>query len=301
MRRAVYVLLLAFLLLGLGSIKGLYGFVDPAIAANAAAKDKWTRTFGDKADDWAYSVQQTEDGGYIVAGRTGSYGAGGYDAYLIKTDANGNMLWSKTFGGKADDWAYSVQQTKDGGFIIAGSTYFYGAGSVYAYLIKTDANGNMLWDKAFGGEAGDEAYSVQQTKDGGYIVAGQTWSYGAGSVDVWLIKTDANGNMLWDKAFGGEAGDEAYSVQQTEDGGYIVAGRTGSYGAGGYDAYLIKTDANGNMLWSKTFGGKADDWAYSVQQTKDGGFIIAGNTYFFGANGSDAWLIKTDANGNTIQ
>lgn len=144
MRRAVYVLLLAFLLLGLGSIKGLYGFVDPAIAANAAAKDKWTRTFGDKADDWAYSVQQTEDGGYIVAGWTGSYGAGNSDAWLIKTDANGNMLWSKTFGGGVADWAYSVQQTKDGGFIIAGNTYFFGANGSDAWLIKTDANGNTI-------------------------------------------------------------------------------------------------------------------------------------------------------------
>ncbi len=241
-------LLLAFLLLGLGSIKGLYGFVDPARAANAAAKDKWTRTFGDEADDWVNSVQQTKDGGYIVAGGTKSYGAGNYDVWLIKTDANGNKLWSKTFGGKADDWAWSVQQTEDGGYIVAGRTQSYGAGSIDACLIKTDANGKKLWSKTFGGKADDFANSVQQTEDGGYIVAGYTGSYGAGNSDAWLIKTDANGKKLWDKAFGDEEDDFANSVQQTEDGGYIVAGWTESYGAGSIDACLIKTDANGNTI-----------------------------------------------------
>ena len=204
------------------------------------------KTFGGEGGDWARSVQQTSDGGYILAGQTGSFGAGSYDAWLIKTDANGNKVWDKTFGGSSYDEANAVQQTSDGGYILAGETYSFGTGSYDAWLIKTDANGNKVWDKTFGGISSDGAYSVQQTSDGGYILAGSTDSFGAGSSDAWLIKTDADGNKVWDKTFGGISGDVASAVQQTKDGGYILAGYTGSFGAGVYDAWLIKTDAEGN-------------------------------------------------------
>ena len=152
--------------------------------------------------------------------------------------------WQKTFGGSGNDYANSVQQTSDGGYIIAGYTDSSGTGNYYAWLIKTDASGNKLWDKTFGGSNADYASSVQQTSDGGYI-AGYTDS--SGNYDAWLIKTDASGNKLWDKTFGGSNADYANSVQQTSDGGYIIAGKTDSYGAAGNaDARLIKTDANGN-------------------------------------------------------
>jgi hypothetical protein len=141
-------------------------------------------------------------------------------------------------------------------------------------------------------------FSVQQTSDGGYTVAGYTGSFGAGDYDVFLIKTDANGNIIWAKTYRGASWDEAYSVQQTSDGGYIVAGYTGSFGAGGYDIFLIKTDANGNIIWAKTYRGASWDEAYSVQQTSDGGYILAGLTRSFGVGESDIFLIKTDADGN---
>jgi hypothetical protein len=165
------------------------------------------------------------------------------DVYLIKTDANGDSLWTKTFGGTDNDFGLSIQQTTDGGYILVGETYSFGAGNDDVYLIKTDANGDSLWTKAFGGIGNDFGNSIEQTTDGGYIIGASTYSFGAGNVDVYLIKTDANGDSLWTKTFGGTAYDGLRSVQQTIDGGYIIAGYTNSFGAG---IYLIKTDANGN-------------------------------------------------------
>jgi hypothetical protein len=268
------------------------------IKVDANGNIRWSKTFGGGGIDLGFSVQQTSDGGYIIVGATTSYGAGSYDVYLIKVDANGNIRWNKTFGGREDDWGYSVQQTRDGGYIIVGGTKSYGAGGYDVYLIKVDANGNIRWNKTFGGARDDWGYSVQQTSDGGYIIVGATTSYGAGGYDVYLIKVDANGNMQWSKTFGGGGSDLGYSVQQTSDGGYIIVGYTTSYGAGGGDVYLIKVDANGNIRWNKTFGGKDSDWGHSVQQTRDGGYIIVGETMSYGAGGADVYLIKVDANGN---
>jgi len=254
----------------------------------------WTKTFGGSDDDWGESVQQTSDGGYIIAGTTESYGAGGRDVYLIKTDGEGFQQWYQTFGGVSWDYGESVQQTSDGGYIIVGYTCSYGAGSYDVYLIKTNAEGNQQWSQTFGGISVDCGYSVQQTSDGGYIIAGWTYSFGAGYRDVYLIKTDANGNETWSQIFGGSDDDIGRSVQQTSDGGYIIAGYTGPY-AGTNDVYLIKTDANGNEQWSQVFGGSYSDYGRSVQQTSDGGYIIAGWTASYGAGSYDVYMIRLES------
>jgi len=259
----------------------------------------WEKTFGGLNIDEGHSVQQTSDGGYIVAGYTKSFGAGGNDVYLIKTDANGDTLWARTYGGASDDYGKWVQQTFDGGYIIAGWTWSFGeCGDVY--LVKTDAHGDILWTKTYGGTNVDEGYSVQQTSDGGYIIVGQTHSFGASSGDIFLIKTDVNGEILWIKAYGGTNSDDGRSVQQTSGGGYIVVGFTGPLSQNKNDVYLIRTDLNGDTIWTKTYGGTGDDVGYSVLQTSEGGYIVTGHTSSLGAGGADVWLLRIDADGDTL-
>ncbi|MBI2462969.1 MAG: hypothetical protein HYV65_01915 [Candidatus Spechtbacteria bacterium] len=323
-----------------------------------------------------HSVQQTSDGGYIIVGVSHGEIDKGYEVFLIKTDANGNMQWNKTFDGeKKGEMGHFVQQTSDGGYFIVGMTTSYGVSPYTAeeleqsapqdiYLIKTDANGNKVWKKVFGGTRIDMALSGQQTSDGGYIVVGQTASWsgkkdyfrGASGVpgipiaeeegyiyagclgnftfgekdlpcpeDVYLLKIDVDGNKVWEKIFGmkNNRGDAGYSIQQTSDGGYIIVGRTFwhvldsegtiSWNDAQSDVYLIKTDADGNKIWEKTLGGDKNDYGYSVQQTTDKGYIISGFTKSFGdikirdsfgnilyVAGGKPYLIKTDSNGNKI-
>jgi len=245
-----------------------------------------SKTFGGSDWDEGKSVQQTTDGGYIITGYTESFGNGNRDVWLIKTDSLGNEEWNQTFGGSSSDFGRSVQQTTDEGFIITGGT----TGDVW--LIKTESNGNEEWNQTFGGIYWDEGSSVQQTTDGGYIITGATLNYGISSYDVWLIKTDSNGNEEWNQTFGGSNNDYGESVQQTTDGGFIITGNTNG------DVWLIKTESNGNEEWNKTFGGSSYDFGHSVQQTTDEGFIITGGTLSFGNGEADVWLIKTDSLGN---
>jgi len=263
-------------------------------------EEEWNVTFGGTGWDVVYSGRQISDGGYILTGGTCSYGAGDDDAWLVKTDSDGNEIWNKTFGGTKGDGAHSVQQTSDGGYIIAGYTTSYSVGSADFWLVKIDCNRNEQWNKTFGGTDWDWACTVQHTSDGGYILEGYTESYGAGSWDFWLVKTDSNGNEMWNKTFGGTGEDRKSCARQTTDDGYIIAGYTESYGAGQGDFWLVKTDSNGNEQWNKTFGGIGWDVANSVQQTSDGGYIIAGWTNSYGAGHCDIWLVKTDSNGNEM-
>lgn len=262
------------------------------IKTDANGNTNWRKIYGGGQNDSSYSCQQTSDNGYIIAGDTESFSID-YDAYLIKTDTSGNVTWSNTYGGGNNDGVDSVQQTTDGGYILAGGTRSFGAGERDVYLIKTDSSGNTNWTKVIGGSKNDYANSIKQTTDGGYICVGSTSSFsGNGTGDIYLIKTDANGNTNWTKCYNIIDHDYGNDVQQTSDGGFII---TGSCNKAGGTMILLKTDSNGNTSWIKIIDSAKK--GYCIKQTSDGGYIITGYT-FLGAGMYDTCLIKTDSNGN---
>jgi len=267
------------------------------VKTDACGHMQWNKTYGGIDQDWAQALVQTGDGGYALAGSTNSFGAGWYDFWLVKTDVNGNAQWNKTYGGAGNDQAWALVQTNDEGYAIAGYTTSFGVGGNDFWLVKTDSTGNVQWNKTYGGTNGDDAYALVQTIDGGYAMAGPTESFGAGSGDFWLVKTDADGSMQWNKTYGGTDLDVALDMVNTSDGGYALAGTTRSYGAGNWDAWLVKTDADGSMQWNKTFGGISTDGATALVQAYDGGYALACRTYSFGAGSGDFWLVRTDADG----
>ena len=266
----------------------------------------WSKIFSGALNSTGDSIQQTSDGGYIIAGDIRST-AGGYDVCVLRLDGEGNLLWDKKLGGTwNDDRAGCIQQTSDGGYILAGmtkKTVVPGqteskAGEEHSRVWKLDARGNLLWDKKFGGSRHDRFRSIRQTSDGRYVVAGTTTSKGAGAGDVRVMKLDAKGNIIWDKVYGGKGNDWAFSLALTSDSGYVVTGYTTSKGAGGMDIWVLKLDHKGNLLWDRTFGGTKNDDAFSIQQTSDNGYIVAGWTKSKGTGDLDIWVLKLDSNGN---
>lgn len=256
----------------------------------------WTRTVGLFGGDFGESIVQTSDNGYLIAGLCDTMGGGG-KVYLIKLDSLGTMLWTKYIGGYFTDAANSIIQTKDKGFIMAGYSYSFGAGNGDVYIIKLDSGYNISWTETIGGPKIDEGETIIQTKDDGYALAGFTASFGT-DTDVYVIKLDSTGKIQWTKTIGGTSGDnEGESIIQDNDGGYVIAGYTTSYGVGGADVYAIKLDSIGNLKWTKTIGGSGNDYGGSVIKTKDGGYAIVGYTDSYGAGGYDVYFIKLDSTG----
>lgn len=270
------------------------------IRTNGNGRRLWSETFGGGGWDWGRFVRQTSDGGFIITGWTESQGAGGGDLWLLKTDAQGTEEWNRTYGGIENDHGNCIQPTADGGYIITGATISNSIGNDDLWLIKTDSAGTAQWMLTLGGKGYEEGHFVQITSDGGYIVVGSTTSTGAGESDVWLIELGPNGRTDWTRTFGGVEWDWGNAVRETPDGGYILVGTTLSFGAGSSDVWLIKTDADGQEEWSRTYGGHSLDFGLSVQPTTDGGYIIAGQTYSFGSGNGDLWLIKTNSEGQAV-
>ncbi|WP_181899480.1 hypothetical protein [Flagellimonas nanhaiensis] len=298
---------------------------------------EWSKTYGGSKDDKGQSVIQTLDGGYAIVGYAmsddgdGTNNQGFHDNWILRLDASGNILWEKSFGFAGHDHSYDVVQTPDGGFFFAGfldvtlsngegnfgkGSYLTRHGVGEFWGTKLDANGNLQWRRYFGGTNNDRAHGVVQANDGGFVMAGFSESDDfdisntKGSYDFWVVKVDSSGNMLWERSFGGTGIEISYDIVKTQDGGYAIAGNTFSTDTdvsknnGESDVWLIKIDDSGNLLWERTFGGTGFDAARGLSTTSDGGFVLAGNSKSLDGDASesngenDLWVIKTDAQGN---
>jgi hypothetical protein len=253
------------------------------VKTDAHGTIEWNRTYGGSAHDSASTLVETSDGGYALAGYTWSFEPEGF--WLVKTDKSGNMEWSQAYGG---DVARELVETSDGGYALAGTAWF-GIGN--CWLVKTDEYGIMEWNMTYGeDEHADWVNSLIETSNGGFALAGRSTTGYFSTVYSWFIKTDVYGNTEWmQKYTGGKFG----SLIETSDGGFALAGDK-LVGNGNYDFWLIKTDASGIMEWNQTYGGEAYDGASSLVEASSGGFALAGVTYSFGAGGTDFWLIRTE-------
>ena len=300
------------------------------VKLNSSGNVEWTKCLGGTKDDQANDIIQTSDGGFIVAGYAYSHngdvgrihGTITPDAWIVKLSASGNIEWKKFYGGTSYEIATSIKQTSDGGYVFTGISHSRdfdvttNNGDYDFWIVKLNNAGNIQWQKSIGGPSHDEGICIEQTADGGFIVGGIIFFQGNdvteayGGYDYWVVKLSNTGSIVWQKTFGGSDHEYLASVKQTSDGGYIVAGTTNSTDGditesfGLSDYFMLKLDNLGNVIWKKSYGGKNADWAKSVFQTKDGGYIIAGTSNSFNdgicfQHPNDYWIVKTDALGNT--
>ncbi len=312
-----------------GDVTGNHGNLDAwVVKLSSTGSLQWQKALGGTGDDVAYSIQLTPDGGYILAGYTLSTDGdvagnhGGYDTWIVKLSSTGSLQWQKTLGGTAVDWANSIQPTTDGGYVVAGFTNSTNGdvtgnhGGSDAWVVKLSTTGDLEWQKTLGGTGDDYAYSIQPTTDGGYIMAGYTYSNNGdvtgfhGGSDFWAVKLSSTGSVQWQKAIGGTGTDWAYSIQPTPDGGYIMAGFASSTDGdvtgnhGNSDACVVKLSSTGSLQWQKCLGGISTDEVINIQPTPDGGYIMAGYTQ--STNGDvtvnhgfqDAWVVKLSTTGS---
>ncbi len=310
------------------------------VKTDAQGNIQWQQTIGGEEGDTLQALQQTSDGGYLLGGYSRSNISGDKtensqglsDYWIVKTDASGNIQWQQTIGGEANDRLRSIQQTADGGFILAGNSYSNISGDKtencqgdYDYwIVKTDAQGDIQWQNTIGGSGIETAYHILPTSDGGFILAGSSHSNQSGDKtensqglsDYWIVKIDAQGTIQWQNTIGGSGTDSAFYIQQTSDGGYIIGGSSDSgisgdkteNSHGGIDYWIVKTDASGNIQWENTIGGSDYEFNFSLQQLSDGGYILGGysNSNISGDKTEDTqgftdfWIIKTDAMGNIL-
>ncbi|MDD4588486.1 MAG: hypothetical protein PHC60_08875 [Heliobacteriaceae bacterium] len=281
-----------------------FGLTTPGVffaaPAEAAVKTPAVEWFCTTEKGEAHFVEQTKDGGYVVTGWIES-GQEGPDVFLAKYDGKGNRLWRKTYRGSGYSDGHCVKAV-GGGFIIAGETKSRDGYDHDVYLVRTDEKGDRIWEKNFGGERCDYAWSVQETKDGDFVIAGGTESYGAGIYDVYLVKLTASGNIIWEKTYGGAGSDCGYALEQLADGGYLIAGNSESFGTGNPDLYLLKTDGDGKMIWQKTYGDTGSEYGWSLVKAGDGGYLIAGEKEITGDQGGGfaGYLLKVDPEGNAL-
>jgi len=270
------------------------------IKVNSMGDTIWTKTYGGSEMESGFSIARA-DTGFVLLGTSTSYGAGNRDVYLIRINNDGDTLWTKTYGGSLDDEGFSIQQTFDGGFIITGYTKSFGTGLYDIYLIKIDSMGDTLWTRVIGGNNNDIGWDVHQTPDDGYMIAGVTDSTGTDDYDIYIVKTDSIGNLLWTRSFGGNGFDLGSSLCETAEGNYLIAGSLNLYTSDSSDAYIINVNDDGDSLWAMTIGGSGNEGASSIYRTSDDKYIIVGSTSSSGAGGTDVYLLKLSSDQSDIK
>ncbi|HEY3294097.1 MAG TPA: T9SS type A sorting domain-containing protein [bacterium] len=261
----------------------------------------WTQWFGGPQTDNGYAVRETPDSSIAIAGETRSFGVGGSDFWLIKTAANGDTLWTRTYGGPQDETCFALEVTPDSGLILAGRSNSFGGGWS-GWAVRTTATGDTLWTHKYGGAQRDEFAAVAVTPDSGFVFVGYTLSYGAGSGDFWVVRTNGSGDTLWTRTYGGDGSDQCYAVQNAAGGGFMLAGSTESFGnghTGSPDFWLVSISATGDSLWSRTYGGSGSDVCTSLAPLGNG-WALGGYTQSFGAGNSDAWIVQTGTTGDSL-
>lgn len=251
----------------------------------------WQNTYGGSGSDIAFAVEATADGGAILTGWTVVDSVSGKDVYVIRIDASGDTLWTRGYGGSGDDFGTAICQVDDGGFLVTGWTDSYGAGSDDVYLLRIDAHGDTLWTRAYGDKNQDYGEGVIQAANGNFILTGVTQAASEAMSRIFLLEVSANGDTVWLQTYGEGFG---YDVAQTSDGGYILAGSHFN-DFPNRNAYLLRTDANGVVIWEKSHGDDANDSWFGVMQAPDGGFLMVGETESFGAGSRDVYIVKTVA------
>ncbi len=288
-----------YLIVGYTNTSLLYDCDLMIIKTDALGNQLWTKTYGGSKPDFPYHMLETNDGNYFLIGYSQSYGGGDLDILLQKIDPSGNQIWLKTYGGFGNDYARDIIATADGNYMIVGSSNSSSTTGQNANLVKIDPAGTVIWDKKYGGSANDHGCIVKQCSDGGYIMLGQTFSYGVGNGDAWLVKMNSNGDTTWTKTFGGAQNDEGISLTINSDDSFTFVIRDSSNAGSDIDTRIVKTSPTGTIIWDKTYGGNKKDSPKMIQKTSDGGYVIAAISRSFGWINPDMWILKLNSLGDT--
>jgi hypothetical protein len=262
----------------------------------------WTKAIGGNASELGLNAHQTNDGGMMVIGQTYSFGAGNADAFVTRLDTAEQILWSKTYGGIYNDEFVDIIPVGGNGFVFMGTSSSFGDSNTNfdIYLIRIDAMGDTIWTKTIAASGYDAPLDIQQTTDDGYIITGYTNSFSSGQDEIFLIKTDSNASIEWTKLYSGAGGDVGSSVVQTPDHGYMVVGKTHSFGSGEGHLFILKTDVNGDLVWAKKFIDPYLVWGYHLIRTQNDEYAITGQGQILGTGGTHAFLLKINAAGSII-
>src|SRR5665648_412109 len=279
-------------------------FLHPLSRYALSKEFVWEKNYGGIQADISAEIILSGEKNFIIVGETNSKGAGNNDAWILKLDEEGNILWDKTYGGEKNDGAFSIVEAEDHSYIICGYTWSKGKGKDDGWVFKIDQNGKVLWERTFGDNSTDTLFSIIKSKDGDYVAVGRTNSKGPGNSDAWVLKLDEEGNVLWDKTYGGEENDGAFSIVEVEDHSYIICGYTWSKGKGKDDGWVFKIDQNGKVLWERTFGKGDRDRLYSLIEDHDKGYVAVGyaDRVFCSLCSEQGyvWVIKMDETGEQV-